>query len=103
LDNDARWAGDSLILPQLGVQLHVETNALLRNAQLVAAGVPQSYAGWRQLEEALAYVVRQTRAAPNRHGWSFIVVGAAMMIVVTLHAISDPAAVLQALNDMLRR
>ena len=38
LDSDARWAGDSLTMPQLGVQLHVEPLIVMKNVQLIAAG-----------------------------------------------------------------
>ena len=38
LDADARWAGDGLMLPNMGVQLHLENLALLRNVSLVATG-----------------------------------------------------------------
>ena len=41
LDDEARWAGDSLVLPKLGVQLHVELFGAMRNVQLVV-GRPQT-------------------------------------------------------------
>src|SRR5438105_6368858 len=31
LDSEARWAGDSLVMPQLGVQLHIEAWPILKN------------------------------------------------------------------------
>src|SRR5436190_14832984 len=42
LDTDTRWAGESLVMPQLGVQLHVEAAPLLKNVQLVSSGPQQS-------------------------------------------------------------
>ncbi len=65
LDAHARWAGDALVLPRLGVQLHLETPTPLRNAQLVSSGPRQSYEGWRRLEQALGKELRQARGGPN--------------------------------------
>lgn len=103
LDHDARWAGDSLVLPNLGIQLHVESVGFLHNAQLVAAGAAQNYAGWKKLEEALAGVLRGTRAAPHLHGWGYVIVAALMLLVIIYRTTTDSAAVLQAVNQMLRR
>jgi hypothetical protein len=38
LDPNARWAGDSLVLPGLGVQLYVDHFAAFRNVSLISAG-----------------------------------------------------------------
>ena len=103
LDREARWAGDSLVLPQLGVQLYVESVSFLRNAQLVASGPPQAYAGWKKLEEELALVLRETKTTPKLHGWGFILVAVVMLLLVAYRATIDPAAVLQTVNQMLRR
>lgn len=103
LDSDARWAGDALVLPRLGVQLHVELFGALRNVQLVASGHRQSYAGWRRLELALAKVLQQTRGVPNPHGFALLAAGAALIALAAWQSLSDPATVVQALDEMLRR
>ena len=103
LDGKARWAGDSLVLPQLGVQLYVDMVRFLRNAQLVAAGPPQGYSGWKKLEEELTRVLRETRTRPKWYGWGFLVLGAIMLLLVIYRITIDPTAVLQAVNQMLRR
>ncbi len=103
LDSEARWAGDSLALPQLGVQLHVEPFGAMRNAQLVAAGPQQSFQGWRLLETALAQVLRTTRGTPNPYGVSLLVMGLLMIGVISFQMISDHATVVQRLDEMLRR
>ena len=64
LDPQYRWAGTCLSLPNLNVQLHLESNALMRNVSLVANGDRQSPAGWRQLELALRS--SSFRASPDR-------------------------------------
>src|SRR3972149_6873733 len=38
LDNDARWAGDSLVLPNLGVQLSIDNFPPMRNVLLKSVG-----------------------------------------------------------------
>lgn len=103
LDSDARWAGDSLVLPKLGVQLHVELARGMRNVQLVAAGHRQNYVGWKRLEIALAKVLRQTTASPNPAGFGMLAIGVLLICLLTYFMVSDPATVVQRLDDMLRR
>lgn len=103
LDSDARWAGDSLVLPQLGVQMHVEPFGAMRNAQLVAAGPRQSYTGWRRLELALVKTLKATKAARNPQGYVMIAIGALMIGMITYTTISDSTTVVQGLNELLRR
>ena len=69
LDTDARWAGDSLVLPGLGVQLYVDSFALFRSASLISAGGNQSHAGWRRLEMVAGQCAgaRGSRPQPERH------------------------------------
>ena len=68
LDAEARWAGESLALPGLGVQLYVDGFAVLRGASLIAAGGKQSQAGWRRLEAALAGALSHEEVARNPRG-----------------------------------
>lgn len=103
LDREASWAGDSLVLPQLGVQLHVEPFGLLGNTQLVASGPRQDFAGWRRLEEGLAKGLRQTKATRNRFGVSLFILGLFLLAVVIYQMISDPTMVVQSVNNMLHR
>jgi hypothetical protein len=103
LDNDARWAGESLVMPQLGVQLHLETAPMLKNVQLVASGPQQSIYGWRQLETALAATLRRTRTAPNPVGASLLIFGVLIAAAISYILARDPSGVMQALNEMLRR
>jgi len=103
LDNKARWAGDNLVLPELGVQLHVEICATLRNVQLVSTGSNQSFSGWKRLETGLAEVLRDTKVSPNPHGFGLMAIGLLLISVVTYQLISDPTAIVQGLDKMLRR
>ena len=103
LDPEARWAGESLVMPQLGVQLHVEAWPILHNVQLVSAGPEQNLFGWRRLEMELAAALRKTRHPGNLFGVVATSLGIVLAAAVTWSLASDPAGVTQALNDMLRR
>jgi len=102
LDTDARWAGDSLSLPTLGVQLHIDNLAAMRNVSLVSLGPNQNHAGWRRLELALGAVLSRQEVPRNPRGISLL--SASLLIAVALvWAIArDPQAVAQTLFDMLR-
>ncbi|MEQ8784866.1 MAG: hypothetical protein RIC55_01145 [Pirellulaceae bacterium] len=103
LDKDCRWVGEILILPQLDVQLQIESSPLLRNVQLVAAGSRQSYAGWRQLEISLAEALSQSRGQSNPIGFALITLAVIITSGALLWMASDSQGVAQALNQMLRR
>jgi hypothetical protein len=102
LDTEARWAGDSLILPQLGVQLHLEPFAALRNTQLVASGPRQSFIGWKKLEIVLAKSLRPRRVPTNPHGWVLLALSLLMIGLVTVRLISQSSRVVDGLVEMLR-
>ena len=59
LDEEARWAGDCLVLPSLGVQLYLECSGAFRNVSLVSAGGVQNHQGWATLEETLETALRR--------------------------------------------
>jgi hypothetical protein len=103
LDADARWAGDSLVMPQLGVQLHVESQPAVRNVQLVSSGPQQNIYGWRRLELELGTALSRVRVSPNRLGVCWILLGLLAAGGITWSLANNPAAVTQALNEMLRR
>jgi hypothetical protein len=100
LDTEARWAGDSLALPGLGVQLYVDHFATLRCASLVSAGGVQSHQGWRRLETALGDALTREDIARNPRG--LYLIGAALaMIAVMIWAISqNPQAAAQSILDI---
>ena len=103
LDRDARWVGDSLILPRLHVQLHVEPFSALKSIQLVSSGPRQSDAGWRRLEDALVPALRKSAGAPNPYALSFLVFGGLMVGIVTLNLVGNTQDVVVQWNEMLRR
>ena len=101
LDTDARWAGECLVLPQLGVQLHIESSPTMRNVQLVSAGYQQSFEGWRRLEKAIAQVLKKTPGVRNPLGFSLIFCGLFMIGLITIWMVQDSATVAQSVHDML--
>lgn len=79
LDPEPRWAGDSVYLPQLGVQFHLESFAPLRNVSLVGFGVRNSFFGWRQLRAELQTALRTVEVAPNPYGFLMLAVGMVLL------------------------
>jgi len=103
LDPLPSWAGQSLSLPNLGVQLTVEPQHLLRNVQLVSAGPHQNFAGWRRLEAELAVALRKLPGSRNPLGYSLITAGLSLAAAITFWLWRDPTSVQQALSQMLRQ
>ncbi|HVU86295.1 MAG TPA: hypothetical protein VHD36_03175 [Pirellulales bacterium] len=101
LDSQYRWAGTCLSLPNLDVQLHLESNGLMRNVSLVANGDRQNPAGWRQLELALAQQLVPAQARPNVWGPGLSVAALLMGAVVAWYAPLSHTIVIAALRDML--
>jgi hypothetical protein len=97
LDDEPRWAGESLMLPRMGVQLSIEGGgSVLRHVELVAVGSSQNFEGWRRLERALRPHLRETAVCPNP--WGGIFLGAALSLVLLIAGgiLQDPPGVLDA-------
>jgi len=102
LDADARWAGDSLSLPNLKVQFHLDSLPTMRNVSLVANGPNQDPTGWQRLELELRSVLDQFEVSRNPRGLSLISAGLLITILIVLAIARDPQAVAQSLFDMFR-
>ncbi|HID74999.1 MAG TPA: hypothetical protein EYP56_03275 [Planctomycetaceae bacterium] len=102
LDRDARWAGESLALPSLGVQLYVESSPLMRNVVLGSVGRNQNHEGWQRLEAALRAELASLEVPRNRSGLVLLAAGALMAVLLASAVAHDPAAVAQSLSEMLR-
>lgn len=103
LDSESRWAGDSLVMPNLGVQLTVESQGMMKNVQLAAAGTEQSFQGWRLLEAELSTILRSAKGTRNPYGMTLVMIGLLLGASVIWWLRSDPQGVQQALNEMLRK
>jgi len=102
LDAEARWAGDSLTLPAVGVQLYVDGFAAMRSVSLVSAGSRQNHAGWRRLETALEAALAREEVARNPRGISLVGVGLLLIVIVIWAIAQNPQAVAQSLLDIAR-
>jgi hypothetical protein len=100
IDTDARWAGDSLVLPGLGVQLYLDSFAALRSTSLISAGGNQSHQGWRQLETALGDALAREDVARNPRGISLLGAGLLIIAAIVLAISQNPQAVAQSLLDI---
>jgi hypothetical protein len=102
LDPQARWAGDSLAMPTLGVQLHLDALPTMRNVALVASGEKQNLDGWRKLEKTLAAALRKKTASSRPRGRTFLVVALLLIALCLAASARDPQALAQGMRDMLR-
>ncbi|MEE9603741.1 MAG: hypothetical protein V3V75_10575 [Thermoguttaceae bacterium] len=102
LDPDARWAGDSLVMPTLSVQLYVDPSLLTRNVSLVSAGIKQNHLGWRQLELALAKKLDQHEFGRSLIGLVLLVMGLCVVAGLGTIIVQAPRDIATALFDMLR-
>jgi hypothetical protein len=102
LDSQARWAGDTLLLPQLGVHLHVETFPAMRNVSLVAIKAEQPLEGWQRLERALSAELREVEVARNPRGMTFIALALAIGGGIAYKLADNTVALDQAIKDMFQ-
>ena len=103
LDSDARFAGDAIQLPQLGIQFHLEAAMAMRNVSLVATGDRQSHSGWKRLERELKATLAVIEVAPNPRGFTLLAVGVVLIGWPVVELLQTPSQlVAQQLRDMLR-
>jgi len=102
LEPDALWAGSSLALPRLAVELSIESFPALRHVSLVASGWRQDLAGWSCLRRALAAAMKQTRVKPNV--WAAGLIGFAVLLSAgcLYYALARPEALAEGWHDLLR-
>ena len=102
LDSDARWAGDVLVLPGLGVQLHMDGLTLMRNVSLTSVGGNQNPLGWQRLEAALGGALSRLPTRRNAGGAILVAIGTLITVGLGCAVGYDPQAVAQSLFEMLR-
>jgi hypothetical protein len=100
LDPDSRWAGNSLALPNLGVQLHLESFDLMRNVSLASSGSRQNLDGWRELARALASALKPARVKPNPRGVGFLLVAALLMAGSLASLVNHPKELAYAVQEV---
>ncbi len=102
LDEQSKWAGDGLDMPQLDVHLHVERLPSMRNVQLVSSGSKQNFQGWNRLEKALQKQVGGLTIRRNQHGFSLLLIGSLLAGIAIAALVSDHASMAQSIEEMLR-
>ena len=102
LDGEARFAGESLHLPQLGVHLHVERFPMMRNVTLASVGDVQNLSGWRQLDDALRQRLATVRSGANPRGYSLISAALLVLGMASWELIQGQAQLAENLREMLR-
>lgn len=101
MDPDARWAGDCLFLPGLGVQLHLESFGWMRNVSLVSSGPKQDYQGWSRLELELAAALRSVEVPWNPAGMMLFSVGSVLVMALAWAIIHHPQAIARTVFELL--
>ncbi len=103
IDIQASGAGDSFVLPQAGVQFHLESYPPMQTVSLVAIGDRQSVSGWRRLQRELTGALKQTGAASRGPGFSIAIAGAAILCYAMYWLYRmDTVTAKQTLHDILR-
>jgi len=101
LDGDARWAGDSLVLPNLGVQLSIDNFRMMRNVSLKSVGGNQDLHGWRRLEQGLIAALNQEEMSRNPRGVILFFAGLVILAGLVTVIARQPQAITQAIFDLV--
>jgi hypothetical protein len=100
LDPDARWAGNHLSLPRLGVQCHLDSLEWMRNVAIASSGGEQNFDGWRQLSRSLAASLAGVRVRPNPRCVGFLLVAALLFGTSLTSLLRNPVEVAQAVGEL---
>lgn len=100
IDPEARWGGNHLTLPTLGVDLHLDAFDLMRNVSLVASGGRQNMEGWHRLGRELSASLRGVSVKSNPRAVSFLLVSLILFAVALGQMLSDPSGLTQAMREV---
>lgn len=100
LDSDARWAGDCLLLPNLGVQCTLITWPAWRNVTLAAVGASQDFQGWRRFGLALNRRLEAVEVRPNYRALLLVVLGGGVFSLSAFSAFRDPTVVAELIGRL---
>jgi hypothetical protein len=100
LDPEARWAGNHLTLPKLGVQLHLDSFDIMRNVSLVASGGRQNIDGWRRLARELSRSLAPIRVKRNPRAIGLLLVSIALLTVSVIQLLNNPVETLEAMREV---
>jgi hypothetical protein len=100
LDPEARWAGNHLTLPKLGVQLHLDSFDVMRNVSLVASGGRQNIDGWRRLARELSRSLAPIRVKRNPRAIALLLVSIVLLAVSVTQLLNSPGQTLEAMREV---
>jgi hypothetical protein len=100
IDPDARWAGNHLTLPGLGVQLHLDSLDVMRNVSLVSSGSRQNIDGWRRLARELAGSLRPMRVKSNPRAIGLLLAAMLMLAGSVSYMLSYPVELAQGVREV---
>ena len=103
LDDQARWTGETVFLPNRGVHFYVDRHRRLHNVQIIALGSYQNFESWQLLEKELRLALRDSVAASRPMGIAFIFIALAMFAVTLAKFFHESGEIAQSFNEMLRR
>jgi len=101
LDAGAKWAGDSLALEHLGLELRIDAFAWMSNVSLIANGENQSSGGWRHLEQSLRTALDGVPASRGRRGGVLITIAAGVLFWLAYRVAENPAQTIEGLRHLL--
>lgn len=100
LDPEARWAGDSLHLPRLGIQLHLDEFPLMRNVALASTGSRQNLESWRRLASSIRRSMRSLRVRPNPRAAGFLLLATLLFALCLEQLLSRPQDLAKAIEQV---
>jgi len=102
LDSSSRWAGDSLLIAEKKVHLHLEPLSWLKVVQLTSGGNRQSFDGWRELETALKEELKDQKSTTSLICFPLLVAAGALAITAAAWMILDTDGVAIAWDQLQR-
>lgn len=100
VDASCRWAADSLVLPKLGVQLHLDSFPLLRNTSLVSSGSEQNLVGWNKLGKQLRASLRSAKTTPNPPAFVLLLVAISLLVASEWRLASGQEQIAEAVGEL---
>jgi hypothetical protein len=86
VDPVVRWAGESVALPTLGLQAHVEGNGSLRTVSIVVLQSCEASEAWIDLSRRLRRMCRRLRVQPSPVGVVMLIVGCGLLLTAFILA-----------------
>lgn len=100
-DPAARWAGNSLEMPQARLVVRLEPYSAFRNVSLVVDSDYIDFAAWCSLVNELSAALHEVRVPRNPRGITFGIIGLLIVIVLTHRWTQQGQAVTESLIRLL--